>query len=333
MKSKLVIATGSGIHIAAHTEDGWEITHSALQDHAFTAISASKHSLLAGAKDGLYLSLDEGRTWEQPGTRLADPHIRAVWFHPNDDESAFAGTEPAALYISRDGGVTWEERTEVTALREKHRWSLPYSPNAGCVRGFAFAGTRGYAAVEVGGLLRTDDSGRSWHLMSPEESEPLTDTTGRWLHPDVHSVKVHASSQDRIFVPTGGGFYTSDTGGQSWSRLHGAYCRAAWIDPEDPAHIILGPAAGPDRSGRIEETRNAGRTWENLPTDRTMNWQHTMVEQFVQMDDLLLAALSDGAILSAELNSGEMHWRIVRELPQDTRGVAAGPLPEVSVAI
>jgi hypothetical protein len=67
----------------------------------------------------------------------------------------FAGIEPAAIFVSGDGGQSWQEQPG-GRLRKEHGWYLPYSPEAGCVWSSAFHGSRIYAAVEQGGLLRSD---------------------------------------------------------------------------------------------------------------------------------------------------------------------------------
>ena len=83
-----------------------------------------------------------------------------------------AGTEPAGIFVSRDGAANWRECPEVGQLRDAHHWFLPYSPAAGCVRGFAFHGQRAYAAVEVGGVLRSDDEAQTWQLAAGSDGNP-----------------------------------------------------------------------------------------------------------------------------------------------------------------
>src|SRR5437588_9052880 len=107
---------------------------------------------------------------------------------------------------------------EVANLRDQHHWFLPYSPGAGCVRGFAFHGQRVYAAVEVGGALRSDDGGETWRLAEGSDGNPDFDgPPPPFVYPDVHAIYVHPTSADLVFAATGGGFYRSDDGGQTWT--------------------------------------------------------------------------------------------------------------------
>ncbi len=207
-------------------------------------------------------------------------------YHPDVSDFEFVGTEPAAIFISRDGAESWGECTDVARLREQRRWSMPYSPEAGCVRGFAFHGQRIYAAVEVGGPLRSDDGGVSWRMSSEVGyREPL-------VHPDIHSIATHPSSPDLVFAPTAGGFYRSADGGASWSRHYACYCRAAWIDPADSEPYHPWPADSVDRNGRIERSHD-GRTMGPGLAGLEAPWRRHMVERFVQAGDDLMAVLSE----------------------------------------
>lgn len=213
---------------------------------------------------------------------------------------------------------TWRECPEVADLRDANGWYLPYSPEAGCVRGFAFHGSRGYAAVEQGGLLRTDDGGRSWRLAGGSTGDPRAPVLGSRIQADVHSVTIHPSSPDLVLAPTGGGLYISEDGGRTWTELYDCYCRAAWADPDDPQHIIFGPADGVDSSGRIEETTDGGDTWQGASRGLDTPWPHRMVERFAQVGGELMAVLSNGQLFAARLEA--LVWRRVFA---DLTGIAA----------
>jgi hypothetical protein len=199
---------------------------------------------------------------------------------------------------------------------------LPYSPEAGCVRGFAFHGARVYAEVEVGGLPRSDDSGEQWELAAGSDSVPRFGRPAEgFVHPDVHSVEVHPSSPDLVYCPTGGGFYRSTDGGQTWSLHYNCYCRAAWIDPADPDHIILGTADDVNRNGRIEESRDGGASWRLASDGLDVPWGRGMVERFAQIDNQLVAVLSNGQLRVAPLTT--LRWRRVLFEITDVNAIAS----------
>jgi photosystem II stability/assembly factor-like uncharacterized protein len=307
MQDLLFLATANGLLVLQRDGDTWREATRGLEQQNVTSVIAREGVILAGTTDGVFRSDDLGGTWQATSSGLIHQHVRWMAYHPDISDFEFAGTEPAAIFISRDGAATWRECPEVAQLRDQRRWSMPYSPEAGCVRGFAFHGQRAYAAVEVGGALRSDDGGLTWRMSSEVGyREPL-------VHPDVHSIATHPSSPDLVCAPTAGGLYRSIDGGVSWSRRYVCYCRAVWVDPADAEHIILGPADSVDRNGRIEQSHDGGRAWAPASLSLEVPWRRHMVERFVQAGDELLAILSNGELLAAPLAT--LEWR--RILPAD----------------
>lgn len=304
----IALATNNGVVIA---ESGsWRVLRRGLEGLHVTSLIAREGVILAGSLDGIFRSDDEGRTWREASAGLGQRHVRWMAFHPDIFDFEVAGTEPANIYISHDGGNSWSGSDEVTGLRDRFHWYLPYSPAAGCVRGFAFSGKRLYAAVEVGGVLRSDDLGQHWQLAEGSDGRPdLNGPLEPFVYPDLHSIYVHPSSAERVFAATGGGFYISSDGGKTWRQRYDCYVRAAWVDPQDPAHIILGPADHVERGGRIEETRDGGETWRLVSTGLAVPWPHHMVERFTQVGPHLLAVLSNGQLLAAALDS--LDWQVI----------------------
>jgi hypothetical protein len=302
----LIMATEQGVVICEREGTDWHESLRGLTDQHVTSIIARESVILAGTEKGIFRSEDEGQTWQETSHGLTARHIRWMAYHPEISDLEFAGTEPANIFVSHDGGNSWRARPEVTQLRDKFKWSLPYSPEAGCVRGFAFHGSRVYAAVEVGGVLVSDDRGETWQLAKGSDGKPdLEGPPEPFVYPDVHSLVVHPSSADLVYAPTGGGFYRSNDGGKTWKLFYDCYCRAVWVDPQDPEHMILGPADGVDRNGRIEESRDGGQSWSLASNGLQVPWRRGMVERFFQMDDELFAVLSNGQVLGASLSALE----------------------------
>ena len=309
MTKALFLATSDGVVSCRREPGGWREGGRSLIGRTVTSVMTREGVVLAGTTDGVMRSEDGGRTWDEASTGLTVRHVRWLAYHPAISDREFAGTEPAGIFVSHDGARTWRVCREVAALRDAHRWFLPYSPQAGCVRDFAFQGQRAYAAVEVGGVLRSDDAGKTWRLAAGSTGEPVfAIPPAPLVHADVHAVVVHPSSPDLVFAATAEGLYRSNDGGDTWTVTHaGSYCRAVWVDPADAAHIILGPADSVERNGRIEETRDGGATWADASAGLEAPWPHALIERFARIGDELLAITNQGAVYAASLAT--LHWQ------------------------
>jgi photosystem II stability/assembly factor-like uncharacterized protein len=319
----LLIATQHGLVRACRANGTWQEESRSLQGTDVTGVVSREGVILAGTTDGIYRSDDGGATWQEASEGLAVRHVRWMAYYPDISDFELAGTEPAGIFVSHDGAGSWQACPEVAALRDKHGWWLPYSPEAGCVRGFAFHGDRAYAAVEVGGVLRSDDGGDSWRLADGSSGKPVFEMPPeREVFSDVHSVAAHPSSPDLVFAATAEGLYRSADGGATWTVSHtGSYCRAVWVDPDDPNHLVLSPADSVARkNGRIEETRDGGTSWERASDGLDLPWPDRMVERFLQIGDELFAVTNDGRVYVAPI--GDWVWQRVLEGAADARAVA-----------
>ncbi len=314
-REMLFLATSHGIAISTGDPANWRVIKQDLSDSFVTSVIANGNTILAGTKDGIYRSSDRGETWQAVNSGLSISHIRWLDTHPDNSQLVFAGSEPAGIFLSQDEGLTWQARPEVAGMRDKQGWYLPYSPEAGCVRGFAFYGADGYAAVEVGGILVSRDYGETWTLSQRNQ------TPARNIHPDVHSIATHPSSENLVAAPTGGGFFLSVDGGATWvNRYPNCYCRAVWWDPVNPDHMLLGAADWVDRNGRIEESLDGGNTWREVSQGLDLPWRNHMVERFSPIGDYLLAVLSNGELLVTSLES--LNWKRVLPEVRDVMAVA-----------
>src|ERR1700741_3866228 len=85
---------------------------------ALIAHPTEAHTVLAGGDTGLFVSHNggarggsigaHGGNWTN-GTNGAVPTIWSLTIDPVDPDILFAGTRPAAVYRSRDGGLRWEK--------------------------------------------------------------------------------------------------------------------------------------------------------------------------------------------------------------------------------
>jgi photosystem II stability/assembly factor-like uncharacterized protein len=292
-------------------------------------------TVLAGTYgNGLLRSTDGGRHWSYVDAGLTASAFRFLAPDPGDPVALLAGTEPARIFRSEDGGLTWEEFGAITRIEGHERWFLPYSPRAGAVRNvYVHPGRAGrmLAAVEVGGLLRSDDDGRSWVC------EPVTDDRDE----DLHLVTGHPDDQDALYAAVGsasltprapgaqprrhGGVARSRDGAMTWEKVENDYTRAVLVPPTRPDLLLAGPALQVGRGGRVVVSDDGGDTWEPAGTGIETPMPD-MVELFVPAPDgEVWAICSQGRLLRA--SPGEWSWSSA--LPSDA-GVAVKSLAFVS---
>ena len=190
MKNRLFLGTQSGVKLFEREQDYWEERDHALTGLDITAIDAKGEKVVAGTTEGVYVSNDSGENWLLDSKGIDTPHIRWVRIHPHNPSYLLVGTEPANIYSKMTGEDRWDKSEWVSQLRDQKNWYMPYSPNPGCVRGFAFHNQYIYAAVEVGGLLYSNDYGGAWDLVPGSSGNPRQDPLPGQIHPDVHSVEI-----------------------------------------------------------------------------------------------------------------------------------------------
>jgi photosystem II stability/assembly factor-like uncharacterized protein len=237
---------------------------------------------------------------------------RVTALHASRDV-VLAGTYGDGLFLSGDGGRSWEELDGVTRIPGHERWYLPYSPRAGAARNAYVSGDRLLVAAEVAGLLRSEDGGRTWVC------EPVAGDE------DVHHVTAHPDDPDLLYVSLGsaslnqregrhGGIARSRDGGQTWEKLETDYTRATIVPPQRPDLLLAGPALRVGRGGRIVVSSDGGDTWEPAGHGIEMPMPD-MVELFVAAPDgAIWAICSAGRLLRAA--PGEWSWSSA--LPADT---------------
>ncbi|WP_115864510.1 WD40/YVTN/BNR-like repeat-containing protein [Halorussus litoreus] len=161
--------------------------------------------VFAATKTGLFRSMDEGQTWADLG--VPQEEVYSVVASP-DGERLYTGTHPAHLYVSTDGGETWDELEGFQELPSRDEWHTPRHRNEAHVRSLSVhpeTPDRVIAGVEVGGVHISEDQGETW----TERRDGV--------HDDVHHVLV--LGPDEYVASCGDGFYRTRDAGQSWTRL------------------------------------------------------------------------------------------------------------------
>ena len=120
---KLYVGFHDGVCAITESADGqsWvrgEVTPLAHAAARLTASASSpQRAYLAAYESGVYRTDDSGHSWQHLSSYPSD-HAHSVLVHPNDAQTVYVGSEPAAVFKSRNGGETWEECTGFRAVPE-----------------------------------------------------------------------------------------------------------------------------------------------------------------------------------------------------------------------
>jgi photosystem II stability/assembly factor-like uncharacterized protein len=258
---------------------------------------------LAGCRGGgVFETEDGGTTWRDPGLPAADVFSVA---YSAADGAAYAGCEPSALWVRRNG--SWEELSALRELPSAPTWSFPPRPWTSHVRWIAPSPHDSdvvLAGIELGGLMRTFDGGKTWEDHRPGAQR------------DVHSLAWHPAERGRAYEAAGGGSAWSHDNGESWEAADAGrdrhYTWALAVDPADPDCWFVSAAPGPFHAhgSRPAEAGlyrwRGGGPWEELDLGLQRPLE-TMPYALSTTDDGLVAGLRDGGLFLSD-DQGES-WR------------------------
>jgi hypothetical protein len=215
-------------------------------------LSLAGGELFAGAADGVYRSGDGGRSWKRSGIEGCDVwHLTAM---PGDPRTLYAGTQPAHMFRSDDGGDTWKSFDAFLEAPGADRWCLPGGQTARALTLVFDPFNRQHllAGVEVGGVVASEDGGAHWSVTSAGENADVHVLTAHPQREGVFYVTTgHGRNDDQPMSPRMAGLYRSENGGKTWEYLGGKmepyYTRPICIDPRTPFAMTV-PTAPAVRS-------------------------------------------------------------------------------------
>lgn len=262
----------------------------AFRDHRTGVLWASLDHGHWGAK--LSRSRDEGATWEEvaapaypEGATLpnGDPaKLIYLWVlapgGDDDPERLYAGTEPGGLFVSDDGGESFEI---VSSL-----WDHPSRQTHWFGGGRDHAGVhsvvvdprdsnRVKVGVSVAGVFESGDGGASW---APKNQGLRADYLPE-KYPEVghdpHLVAACPSDPDKLWQQNHCGIFRSVDGGETWSDVSEAdgparFGFAVAVDEKNGDEAYVVPAVSDEQRVAIDNalsvcrTEDGGKSWKAL---------------------------------------------------------------------
>lgn len=272
---------------------------------------ADPRRLYVGNEDGVFVSRDGADSWEQLAPSVGGSR---VWSLLVRDGLLLAGSSPAGVFRSADGGATWapaEHRMRQDCPRIRHN-------RVTCLLADPDHRDRLLAGVEIDGLHESTDGGRSWALID----EGMTSR-------DIHGLAAIPGTA-RLLATTNNDLNVSDDGGRTWAAAQidqvvpWRYTRAIAQQAGSPEVVFLGGGDGPPGSvGAIVVSRDAGRTWRPA---RMPGLANSTIWNFAvhAADPSLVYASSVSGEVYRSLDGGEVWEKLGREFGE-VRGLAWAP--------
>ena len=268
-------AVGGGVWKSANAGITWSPLFDAQKVASIGAIEVapSDHSILyvgtgetdirsdIGMGDGVYKSLDAGKTWRNTGLRDSK-HIGRILVHPKDSNTVFVAAlghtygpnAERGVYRSKDGGTTWQKVLDRGP--ETGAVDLAWDPNAPDTIYASMWHARRTPWSQYppnngpgSGLWRSTDSGDHWTEL---KGNGLPD--GDWGRSGI-AVARNSPVVYLVAEAKAGGLFRSNDRGATWMRVstdarltsRAWYFSGVTVDPNDPETVYL-PNVGLNRS-------------------------------------------------------------------------------------
>ncbi|MDQ7054355.1 MAG: FlgD immunoglobulin-like domain containing protein [candidate division KSB1 bacterium] len=245
---------------------------------------------------GIFRTTDAGEEWQWASQGILSADVRAIQFDPFNPEIIYAGVFGYGVFLSTDGGRTWnanEERRNL-GLTDPEVLDVSVDPqNPGTV----------LAATLKGGIYKSQDYGVHWRpvwdkgrvqmLVRPKQRPELIyaasfpvgvlrseDGGETWESvgldiPGIFALAVDPTNPDVLYAainapPPEGGLYKSTDGGRDWKRLDrdlpNTMFRAIAVHPTKPNIVFVGTLEQkkPSAPAVMYRSMDGGETWERV---------------------------------------------------------------------
>ena len=271
---RLWAATDMGLFVWDEPSARWQAVPSPMQDVWHVAIDPSNpQHLIAGTRPAaLWRSIDGGQYWsavEVPGLEtfstinMGATRVTQIEFEHNNPMRVWACVEIGGIFLSLDGGLTWQARDHGLISRDVHGLLVLDRPD----------GSQTLLATTNRGLHESHDQGLNWSFRK-------IDSPWQYTRAIVH----RADRAGVLFLTNGNGppgehgrLWRSDDWGEHWHviELPGRLNSTVWnvaTHPHDPMRLWCAT-----NLGQLFCSANGGDSWERLPHEfgeiRSLYWR------------------------------------------------------------
>ena len=331
-----------GPHLAGH-----RIFHAILDRRRGARLIAADNGDFFGSH--LRYSDDFGQTWKDPRTGVAFPEtsglsLRNLWVvEPGRDSepgTVYCGVDPAALFVSHDGGETWALNQGLQGHNTRGRWQ----PGAGglCLHSIVVHPTnprRMWVAISAVGVMRTDDGGQTWMFCNKGTRADFLPQKFPEFGQCVHRLLRHPANPDVLYQQNHCSVYKSANAGNSWTEIRAnlpsdfGFPMALDVHHPETLYTVVEDPESRSNFGdqfTVYRTEDAGGRWQRLtkglpkgPTVRLGVLRHGMCAD--TLDPCGVYVGTNTGQLFASRNRGDS-WKMIADYLPSIYSVSAAVL-------
>ncbi len=309
----------------------WEQVISEYPSNVVYVHPTDPNIVFAGTHDGVYRSTDRGKTFKRANFPDKGMEIWSFLVDAGDPKLVYAGGSPVAVYRSEDSGETWRRLPDPNMPT---RCVMPFACRV--MRMAQHPGKPGtiFAALEVGGAMRTTDGGESWKDCSADlirlaqrphlKSKIVSDTSDEGML-DGHAIAISAADPDAVIIAVRMGLFRTADGGETWQDMEvgrfspTTYGRDIQVSRADPGTLYSAlSVAAASKDGAVYRSQDKGNTWQRFDKVQVHGTIMSVAPHQTDPKQVYLAARYDGEIFGT-LDGGES-WQFM-PLPQGVKDI------------
>jgi photosystem II stability/assembly factor-like uncharacterized protein len=282
----------SGVFRRGDGDARWELCDKGLPEdvhvQAITVHPTNPDVVYVGTQNGPYRSMDRGERWERLPFPEDGGQVWSITVHPKNPRTLFAGTSPVGIYRSDDEGASWRKLPNAV---QPERVKMPFACRVMRIEIDPAQPDHIYAALEVGGAMRSLDGGVTWNDCSADlvklselphlKSRIVSDSEMEGML-DGHALCVSAAASGTVILALRMGLFRSTDKAAHWKDMEVGrfspltYSRDIRVSPQDPRvlYACLSPAARSE-DGSLYRSADLGETWTRF--DRGVKAESTMM--------------------------------------------------------
>lgn len=286
----------------------------------------------------IYKSTDLGKSWKRarssPRFKRKDSGLAVArtWkIQPDGHGNIYAGVEPAALFVSRDGAQSWDEFDSLNYHSTRKKWS---PGNGGlCLHTIVVHPNdpkKIRIAISAVGVMGSDDGGETWRFMNQRIRAGFLPAKYPEYGQCVHKIDYNPDYPDTLFLQNHGGVYRSDDFGKQWREiskgLPSDFGFPIGVNKTKAETAYVFPLAGMGRypvkaRARAWITRDGGKSWEEsgrgLPSNAYFGVLRDAMAVDAEEEGGIYCGTTTGQIFYTR-NEGRSWEQMVDKLPRVT---------------